>query len=235
MTRKKKLKAGEVNKISEFPEPSHVELSESDYPALKSKGLKPTVLTRLTIIISDNDFLIHYNKSEVVKKYDLLAIIPKTAQCLIPLLKSSFRFDILSFSPDLIYNGVKWQRKLYNELVEKYVHFELMYAPAITDREDRRKIISLAYTYQSVGKSKKIFLSSGARNPIELRCPSDVSNLAFIFGLNENQGKDAVKKHCLDIYRAAVGRKVGVYRVRVEKLSKLDESSSSDSDGMDTD
>lgn len=236
MTKKKKQKAGELNKLSEFPEPTIVKLNPEDYPNLHSRGLKPKILTRLTIMISDNDFLIHYNKSEIVKNYDLLAIIPKTAQCLISLLKSSFRFDILSYTPDLIYSGVKWQRKLYNECIEKFIHFELMYAPAIVDREDRRKTIGLSHSYQSIGKSKKIFFSSSATKPIELRSPSDVANLAFIFGMNENQGKDAVKKHCLDIYKAALGRKLGVYRVRVEKIQgEPVEESSSDSDGMETD
>ena len=231
------MKAGELSKISEFPEPSKVELVTDDYPDLNSRGLKPKLLTRLTIVISDNDFLIHYNKSEVVKKYDLLAIIPKSAQCLISLLKSSFRFDILSYTPDLIYTGVKWQRKLYNECVEKFIHFELLYVPTIVDREDRRKTIGLSHSYQSIGKSKKIFLSSFARKPIELRAPGDVANLAFIFGLNENQGKDAVKKHCSDVYKAALGRKLGVYRVRVEKVQGPDteHDCSSESDEMDTD
>jgi len=235
VTRKKRKEGDEAkNQLSEFPEPCTVSLSDEDYPALKAKGLKPSILTRLTIVITDNDFLIHYNKSEVVKKYDLLSIIPKNAQCLINLLKSSFRFDILSFKPELIYDSVKWSRKLYNDCVEKYIHFELLYAPAISDSENKRKIISLAQTYQSTGKSKKIFLSSGAKNPIDLRSPADVANLAFIFSLNENQGKDAVKKHCQDIHKAALGRKVGVYRVVIEKLDN-DTASSSDSDEMDTD
>lgn len=235
VTRKKKNKCDDQNKLSEFPEPTRIDINESDYPELKNRGILPKILTRLTIVMFDNDFLIHYNKSEVVKQYDLLSIIPKTDKCLQAVLKSSFRFDILSLHPDLIY-GVKWQRKLYNECVEKYVHFELMYAPLITDRESRRKIINLAHSYKSAGKSRKIFISSGASSPIDLRSPSDVANLAFIFGLTENQGRDAVKKHCTDIYRSALGRKIGVYRVRVEKLGNVDiEDNSSDSDSMDTD
>ena len=235
VTRKKKKEGNEAkNQLSEFPEPCTLALEEDDYPLLKSKGLKPNILSRLTIVISDNDFLIHYNKSEVAKKYDLLSIIPKNSQCLLSLLKSSFRFDILAFKPEHVYEGMKWSRKLYNDCVEKYIHFELLYVPAITDSENRRKIISLAQTYHATGKSKKIIISSGASVPIELRSPVDVANLAFIFSLNENQGKDAVKKHCQDVYKSALGRKVGVYRVVIEKVGK-DSESSGDSDEMDTD
>jgi len=222
--------------LADFPEPTEIELKESDYHNLVAKGKKPLVLTRLTIIISDNDFLIHYNKSDVAKKYDLLSIIPKSSQCLNALLKSSFRFDILSLDPDLIYNGVNWQRKLYNECVDKHIHFELLYAPIINNRDDRRKIISLAHTYKSVGKSKKLLVSSGATSSIELRSPADVSNLAFIFNLNEHQGSEAVKQLSTAVYRCAVGRKLGVYRVRVEKNSvESRDDSSSDSDEMETD
>ena len=232
MTKKKMQKTGAESKISEFPEPKTVELSAEDYPLLHAKGLKPIILTRLTVVIFDNEFLIHYNKSDIAKKYDLLSIVPKSAQCLIALHKSSFRFDILGLRPDLIFD-VKWSRKLYNECIEKYVHFELQYSPAIVDREDRRRIISLAQTFQSIGKSRKIIFTSGAKLPIELRAPGDVSNLAFIFGLNENQGKEAIKKNCLDVYRTAMGRKIGVYRVRVERV---DQGGDSDSDeAMDSD
>jgi len=238
---KRKKKLSDACSLADFPQPAHVELTESDYPSLTAKGVRPRVLTRLTIVISDNDFLIHYNKSEVAKKYDLLSIIPRSSQCLLALLRSSFRFDILSFDPDLIYNGVMWQRKLYNECVDKHVHFELLYAPMIADREHRRRIISLAHTYKSVGKSKRIVMASGARSPMELRCPADVANLTFLFGLNEQQGLEAVKKHGTAIFKCAQGRKLGVYRVRVEKVVTASgqqasaTDSSSDSDGMETD
>lgn len=236
MQTKKKKKLSDVSSLTDFPLPTSVELVESDYPILKAKGLRPRVLTRLTIVISNNDFLIHYNKSDIAKQYDLLSIVPKSAPCLLALLRSSFRFDILSFDPDLIYNGVVWQRKLYNECVDKYIHFELLYAPMITDRDHRRRIINLAHTYKSVGKSKKVFVSSGAHGLMELRCPADVSNLTFLFGLNEHQGLEAVKQHCTSVYKCALGRKLGVYRVRVEKVpGHANVASSSDSDEMDTD
>ena len=218
MTKKQQTKKGVDNKLSEFPLPSRLELSESDYPpGLLNKGFKHRILTRLTLIVTNNDFLIHFNKSTVVQQYDLLAVIPRTTQTLLTMLKSSFRWDIVSLDPDLIVGGIRWSRKLYLECVEKHVHFELVYGPAIRNTEDRRRIISLAHNYHAVGKSKNIFFSSGAKSSVELRSPEDVANLAFIFGMNETQGKEAVRGKCLAIYRAAVGRKMGPYRVRIEK------------------
>eukprot|EP00088_Acartia_fossae_P026678 TRINITY_DN274_c0_g1_i2.p2 TRINITY_DN274_c0_g1~~TRINITY_DN274_c0_g1_i2.p2 ORF type:complete len:314 (+),score=62.84 TRINITY_DN274_c0_g1_i2:1392-2333(+) len=211
----KKKTSDKDNALSDFPEPTTVTLSETDYPELANKGLKPTILTRLTLVIKDNDFLIHYNKSNTAKKYDLLGLIPRSSNALQNALKS-FRFDILSYDPEL--EHFHWNRKLYREALEKHVSFELNYAPMITDREHRRKIIALAYNYNFVGKCKGIILSSSAKRPIDLRSPTDVANLCCILSMNECRGREAVMKQCANVHKAALGRKMGVFRVRVDRV-----------------
>merc|ERR1712096_526620 len=83
---------------------------------------------------------------------------------------------------------------------------------------DRRRIISQSHNYHAVGRSKNIFFSSRAKSPMELRAPKDVANLAFIFGLTEQQGKDAVNATCHAVSRAAAGRKMGPFRVRSKRF-----------------
>jgi len=231
-TRKEKKKGAKVDS-PDFPDPEEISLSESDYPVLASKGIKPTILTRLTIVITSNDFLIHYNKSDNVKKYDLLAVIVKSGQALQALLKSAFRFDILSFNPSLEVEKFYWNRKLYREILDKHVSFELVYGPMIEDREFRSKIMSLGYIYNVAGKSRGIILSSAARRAIELRPPIDVANLCTVMNMTEAQGKEAVAKQCSVVYKAALGRKIGVFRVRVEKITDKSDPDSEDSDEMD--
>jgi ribonuclease P/MRP protein subunit RPP1 len=233
-TRKEK-KRGTKNCLEDFPAPQQVDLEESDYPELASKGSKPTILTRLTIVISSNDFLIHYNKSDNARNYDLLAVIVRSAQALQMLLKSSFRFDILSYDPFLDdVESFRWNRKLYREILDKHVSFELMYGPMIENREFRQTMISLAYAYNSFGKSRGIIITSGAKRAIELRPPTDVANLSTILNMTEAQGKEAVLKQCSEVYKAALGRKVGVFRVRVEKIQDTNAEESDDSsNGMD--
>jgi len=87
-THNHKSKSSE-NTLADFPPPPRVQLGPEDYPDLASRGLAPTILTRLTISITSNDFLLHYNKSAVAKQYDLLAINIQTAPCLLALLKSA--------------------------------------------------------------------------------------------------------------------------------------------------
>jgi len=221
LTRKQaKDKAKNIEYMADFPQPPTVSLTTDDYPNLASRGLVPTILTRLTIYITNNDFMIHYNKSSIAKQYDLLAINVSSSPCLSSLLKSSFRWDILSFTPGQVVGGVKWTRKLYYECVEKNVHFELPYSPLIRDSLDRRRVISHAHTYHAVGKSRNIIFTSEARAPLELRSPTDVANLAWIMGLTENQGKEAVGVKGWAAHKAAVGRRMGPFQVRVEKIGE---------------
>ena len=92
----------------------------------------------------------------------------------------------------------------------------------IRGSEERRRVISQSHVYHSVGKCRNIFLTSSALSPMELRSPSDVANLAFILGMSENQGKDAVSAKCWQLHKAAVGRRMGPFQVRVEKLDDKD-------------
>ena len=239
LTKKQAKTQTDESTLSDFPPPPTVELSVEDYPDLAARGLSPTILTRLTISITNNDFLLHYNKSFVAKQYDLLAINISSSQCLLALLKSGFRWDILSFSvsgdPK---DSIKWTRKLYYECVDKNIFFELSYSPMIRASVERRRTISQAHMYHSVGKSRNIIVTSEALTPFELRAPADVANLAFMLGMTENQGKDSVSNKCWLLHKAATGRRMGPFQVRIEKLEEEaveEESESEDSDSSDDD
>ena len=102
ITKKDKSKPPPGDFLADFPAPTKLSLSPSDYPSLAKRGLTPTILNRLTITMTNNDFMIAYNKSSVAKQYDLLAINCSTSPALTALLKSSFRFDLLCFNPDQV-------------------------------------------------------------------------------------------------------------------------------------
>ena len=163
ITKKDKSKPPPADNLADFPAPTVLNLSPSDYPSLAERGLTPTILNRLTITMTNNDFMIAYNKSGVAKQYDLLAINCASSPALTALLKSSFRFDLLCFNPDQValtakkssqykkctdiasckvVGGLRWTRKLYSECVERHIHFELSYAPMVRNSEDRRRVMS---------------------------------------------------------------------------------------------
>jgi len=220
ITKKDKSKPPPADNLADFPAPTQLNLSPSDYPSLAARGLTPTILNRLTITMTNNDFMIAYNKSAVAKQYDLLAINCASSPALTALLKSSFRFDLLCFNPDQVVGGLRWTRKLYSECVDRHIHFELSYAPMVRNSEDRRRVMSQALNYQAVGRSRAIIITSEARSPLELRSPGDVSNLGFLLGLKQAQGVDAVNKTGITVHKAAIGRRMGPFRARVEKLDQ---------------
>merc|ERR1719209_2212033 len=80
--------------------------------------------------------------------------------------------------------------------------------------------MSQALNYQAVGRSRAIIITSEARSPLELRSPGDVSNLGFLLGLKQAQGVDAVHKTGITVHKAAIGRRMGPFRARVEKLEE---------------
>lgn len=239
-TGRKSKKAAEISKqavLTDFPPPPKIpELNPSvDYPALNAKGQSPVILKRLTITLNSNDFLPIYNNSASVKSYDLVAIIPTSALTLQNLLKSGFRADIVSFhaDPDLSGGGggggdsVKWNRKLYREVAEKHMVLEVCYGPAINDSATRRKVIRQTHIYHSVGKSRSIVLSSGARSGIELRSPHDVINLGHgLFNLNEQQAKNSLTKLATDAVKSGAGRRLGPFRAVAQLKSQLAEQES---------
>jgi len=213
-----------VEGMYDFPEPPKVELTEQDYPDLALRGKKPVILYRLTIRFFNNDFLPFYNNSETAKKYDIIAVHPESNLAMVNLNKSGFTGDMVCFDPDTV-KDVKWSRKLYNECVrDKNMFFEIPYSPCIRDSTARRRIIAQAHNYHAVGKSKAIIISSEALTPLELRGPHDVANLGYIFGLNEQQGKDAVKQNPIKLVQCASGRKLGPYRALVQKLDEVPSS-----------
>lgn len=76
--------------------------------------------------------------------------------------------------------------------VKRNMFFELKYSPAITDSSHRRELIRKGQMYHLGGKSKGIIISSGAQDKIEIRGPNDVANLGLIFGLSEEQSRNAI-------------------------------------------
>ncbi|KAK4880336.1 hypothetical protein RN001_008482 [Aquatica leii] len=192
---KKKKK---IDKVELVPAPLEFKFEEC-------KDLK--VLNRLTIAFSNQDIITRIIKSSNYKKYHIIAAQPENQQAF-QYVCSTMEVDIFSFDPNRKCN-YKMQRKLYYQLVEKDVYFELMYAPAIEDSTKRKNIIATAHAYHSFGKSKNIIISSATTNDFLTRSPYDVINLGLIFGLSEGQAKDALFTNGRKLYIRAIGRRLG--------------------------
>lgn len=209
---KKKKKKGENKEKKDYiPEPTVVPKEIMD-------SCKLNILQRVTIEFSDSGIAHKMNQSDNLKKYDIIAVVPKTLQAF-QYACGTMDIDVISFEPE----GripFKVNRKLYRQAVERSIFFELMYSPAIRDSTARRNIISNSHIYHAVGKSKNIIITSGAESHIHARTVQDVINLAFIFGLNSNESLQVVRNNARRLILKADGRKRGKHYMTVDFVNE---------------
>ncbi|XP_028028878.1 ribonuclease P protein subunit p30 [Bombyx mandarina] len=198
---KKKKKKGDTREIKDFVPPP------MDLPKDNNFQTKLNILQRITIEFSDSGIVHKLNRSENIKKYDIIAVIPKTLQAF-QYACSSMDIDIISFETE----GripFKVHRKLYKQAVDRGIFFEIMYSPIIRDSTARKNIISNAHVYHTVGKSKNIILTSGADNHMYIRSVNDIINLGFLLGLNHNESLEVVRNNTRRLILKTEGRKCG--------------------------
>lgn len=72
------------------------------------------------------------------------------------------------------------------------IAFEINYSEALFNQTNRQNVITSGQLLVEKLRGKNIIFSSGARIAIALRSDYDVANLGLLFGLKENQAKEAV-------------------------------------------
>ncbi|CAH0729242.1 unnamed protein product, partial [Brenthis ino] len=204
--KKKKKKNDPKDKKDHIPAPITI-------PDDIKTNCKLNILQRVTIEFSESSIAHKINQSENIKKYDIIAVLPKTLQAF-QFASGTLDTDIITFEAQTKI-PFKVSRKLYRQAVERGIFFELMYAPAIRDSTSRKNIISTAHNYHAVGKSKNIIVSSGAENYMQCRGVHDVINLGFILGLNSNQCLEVIKDNPQRLLLKAKSRRVGKFYVEV--------------------
>uniref|UniRef100_A0A182NUU6 Uncharacterized protein n=1 Tax=Anopheles dirus TaxID=7168 RepID=A0A182NUU6_9DIPT len=183
------------------------------------------LLNRLTITFDDVSVSLAVNKSKNIRLYNLIAALPTN--------ESSFQYACQSMTCDIItYNSdtirMKMSRKFYYLAVDRNIAFELKYSPVIVTSQLRKSTIFRAHRYHSYGKSKNVIITSEARNPFQLRSPYDLANLGLIFGMSEEQSKEAIRGIPNRILLSAEGRRFGKAGVVIARRGKEDMAADSD-------
>lgn len=85
---------------------------------------------------------------------------------------------------------------MLGQAIERGVRFEICYAPGIqaVDAAARRNLIGNVVGLMRATRGRGLVISSEARQALACRAPSDVVNLAAVWGLGMERGKDAVGK-----------------------------------------
>ncbi|XP_061412173.1 ribonuclease P protein subunit p30 [Lethenteron reissneri] len=183
-------------------------------PKVQGSGKPLKILTRLTAIITDPS---HGNKMRTgLECYDIIAVMPKSEKV--------FHMACMDLDVDIIViDGTERQPFYFRHpsvrgAIARGVFFELSYSPAVRDAAARRSTISNALSLTLVCKGKNVIISSGTDNPLYLRGPYDVANLALLFGLSESEGKNAVSSNCRAVIIHAKTRKMAKGVILTERL-----------------
>ncbi|KAL2216300.1 putative ribonuclease P complex subunit Pop2 [Thermoascus aurantiacus ATCC 26904] len=157
-------------------------------PANAPKSL--TLLSRLNLTLSDPSQ--NQRLTSLTQSYDLIALRPTNEKSL---LNACTNLDCDLISLDLsVRLPYHFKMKTLAAAVARGIRFEICYGPGVTGSglEARRNLIGNAMALIRATRGRGIIVSSEARRALGVRAPWDVINLACVWGLSQERGKEAV-------------------------------------------
>ncbi|XP_033757454.1 ribonuclease P protein subunit p30-like [Pecten maximus] len=197
---KKKQKDNQPN----IPLPEKVILSEDDLKDINWTRKAPRQLSRISTVINDASQT-HKLAQVDIQRFDLVAVQPTS--------EKTFHLACMTLDIDIIIIDVTQKlpyfikRPSVNTAIERGVHFEIQYSPAVIDTSARVDMIHNTQSLVSVCKGKNVIFSSGCEQASSIRGPYDVANLAMLFGMTQAQGKAAVCRNCRAVLFHAESRR----------------------------
>jgi ribonuclease P/MRP protein subunit RPP1 len=159
-----------------------------------------SLLTRLTLHIHDPSQ--NHRLAQLQSAYDLIALRPTTEKAL-GLCCHSLECDLISIDFSARLPFILKFRTVASAL-QRGIRFELCYSPGITGGIDaRRNLISGATALIRATRGRGIIISSEARSALGLRGPWDVINLAIVWGISQERGKEAVCEEARKVVQLA--------------------------------
>ncbi|OKL56737.1 hypothetical protein UA08_07735 [Talaromyces atroroseus] len=149
-----------------------------------------TLLTRLNLILSDPSQ--SYRMANLIPLFSIIAVRPTNEKSL---LNACTSMDCDLISLDLsVRLPFHFKFKTVSSAISRGVRFEICYSPGITGSgmEARRNLISNAMSLIRATRGRGIIISSEAKRALAIRAPMDVVNLACVWGLPQERGKEAV-------------------------------------------
>ena len=175
-----------------------------------------TLLRRCTISLSDPAQ--NARLATLAAAYDLLALRPLTEKSLGQACHD-LECDIISIDLSIRY-PFYFKHKMVSDAVKRGIKFEICYAPgilAVDGGQARRNLISNATGLIRATRGHGLIISSEARKILAVRGPSDVVNLACVWGLGQERGMEAVGRESRNVVVQARLKRTG-YRGVVDVL-----------------
>lgn len=147
------------------------------------------LLSRLTLTIADTSQ--NHRINALTSAFDLVALRP-TNEKAFQLCCGQLECDLISLDfAQRIPFPIKF--KTVASALQRGIRFEICYSAGITGGNDaRRNLIGGAAALIRATRARGIVLCSEARSALGLRGPWDVVNLAQVWGLSQERGREAV-------------------------------------------
>jgi ribonuclease P/MRP protein subunit RPP1 len=136
----------------------------------------------------------NYRIPQLLQHYDIIAARPTTEKTLKQACES---LDVDLVSIDLTTRfPTHFRFSTFAGAIARGIKIEICYGPGIlaSDATAKRNLISNAVQLIRVTRGRGLILSSEARSALGIRAPSDVMNLASIWGLGQDRGKEGLTK-----------------------------------------
>ncbi|KAJ4990169.1 RNAse P subunit P30 [Stagonosporopsis vannaccii] len=159
------------------------------------------VLRRCNIFLTDSAS--NFRIPQLQQHYDLVAARPTDERTLQQACQS---LDVDIISLDLTRRFEKhFKFPMLGAAIARGIKIELCYSQGIlsSDPQAKRNLISNATQLIRVTRGRGLIFSSEAKTVLGIRAPSDVINLASVWGLGSEKGKDGLTKEARSVVEHA--------------------------------
>ncbi|ORY15056.1 RNase P subunit p30-domain-containing protein [Clohesyomyces aquaticus] len=155
------------------------------------------ILRRCNMFLTDPTT--NHRIPQLQQAYDILAARPTDERTL---QQACHSLDIDLISLDLTQRFEShFKFKMLSEAISRGIKIEVCYGPAIlaSDATAKRNLIGNVVQLIRVTRGRGLVFSSEARSVLGIRAPSDVINLASVWGLAEDRAKDGVTREARSV------------------------------------
>ncbi|KAJ5664717.1 hypothetical protein N7462_011530 [Penicillium macrosclerotiorum] len=148
------------------------------------------LLTRLNLTLSDPAQ--NQRLNSLSQAYDLVALRPTNEKALLNAC-TNLECDVISLDLS-VRLPFHFKFKMLSAAISRGIRLEICYGPGVTGSglDARRNLIGNTMSLIRATRGRGIIVSSEARRALSLRAPWDVINLACVWGLSQERGKEAI-------------------------------------------
>lgn len=215
-------KKGSNSSSSKLPE-NHEFITDSTITTREANRQGLLQLKRVTVDMTEDAQVQTISANNLaLAAFDIVAVQPATEKLLISAIQST-EIDLISFdvTKRLTY---RIRAPVARQALDNGIMFEICIGDSLADPNTRKTAISNAKRIVEATKGKNIIISNGTSDPLLLRGPYDLINLAHFFGLTASEARKCLTNNPRELVLHALTRKTHRGVVDMSLVAQLDAS-----------